>query len=187
MKGLIQFFLLVILVTFISRANAGLLIEPVVGYNLGASIDTDIDGVGEVDGGTGVSYGGRLGYTNLGLQLGVDYLKSTLSMDDDFVDEDVNFTEMAAFVGFKFPVLLRVYAGYIFSSNADTEVAGSKIEYSEGSGTKVGIGFTGLPFVNINVEYRSGKFDTLESGGVEVDSSATYKSLMLSASVPFDI
>jgi len=187
MKGIIQALILIVFVTFISQAQAGLLIEPVVGYNLGAKVDTDVDGVGEVSGGTGPSYGGRLGYTTLGLQLGFDYLKSTLAMDDDLVDEDVNLTEMGAFVGFKFPVLLRVYAGYIFSAKADTEVAGSKLEYTDGSGTKVGIGFTGLPFVNINVEYRSGKFDTLESGGVEIDSKATYSSLMLSASLPFDI
>jgi len=187
MKGIIQTFLLVFLVTFISRANAGLLVEPVLGYNLSGSMTTDIGGFEDVSGGTGLGMGARLGYTNLGLQVGVDYLKSSITMDDDTVDEAINMTEMGAFVGFKFPVLLRVYAGYIFSANADTEVGTAECKFSEGSGTKFGVGFTGLPFINVNVEYRSGSFDKTEVNDVEVDSDSTYKALMLSLSLPLDL
>lgn len=171
---------------FANTARADLLIEPVVGYNFNAVADFE-DGE-RYSGGTGPSYGGRLGYQNLGLQLGVDYLKSSLDMDDNDFDKNIEASEWGAFVGFKFPILLRVYAGYIFSATGDTEdSANNKYEFSKGSGYKAGIGFTGLPFVNINVEYRSGTFDEIKINGDEADGGANYQAIMIGLSLPFAI
>src|SRR5690606_12288700 len=105
-------------------------------------------------GGNGGAYGGRLGYQNLGFQLAIDYLNSTIDMGDDDIKSDLKTSEWAAFVGFEFPILFRVYAGYIFSANGETEDANGELDLNKGSGTKVGVGFTGLPFIDINFEYR---------------------------------
>lgn len=171
---------------FASTARADLLIEPVVGYNFNAVVD--FEGGERYSGGTGPSFGGRLGYQNLGLQLGLDYLNSSLDLDDEDIDKNIDSNEWAAFVGFKFPIFLRVYAGYIFSATAETEDSlGQEYEFSKGSGYKAGIGFTGLPFVNINVEYRSGTFDEIEVDGAEADNSADFQSIMIGLSLPFAI
>jgi hypothetical protein len=185
MKGIIQTFLLIILVTFVSRTNAGVLIEPVVGYNLGTSFD--VENSDEYTGGTGLAYGARLGYQQLGLQLGLDYLNSSVDMNDDDFDKNVDMSEWAAFVGFEFPILFRVYAGYIFSASGTTELGGADIELNKGSGTKVGVGFTGLPFVDLNIEYRTGSFKEYDSGNTTFDDKTSYKSIMLSASLPFNL
>jgi hypothetical protein len=149
-------------------AQAGLLVEPLIGYNFNYKIDDDK--------GHGRAFGGRLGYQNLGLQLGIDYLNSTIEIKDS--SEDFKSNEWAAFVGYQFPLFFRVYAGYIFS--ADGELG--SLEAKEGSGTKLGVGFTGLPFVAINFEYRSGKFEKINSTSIDTD----FSSFLISLSVPLN-
>jgi len=165
-------------------ARAALLIEPVVGYNLGTKLD--VQHADNYSAGTGGSYGGRLGYQNFGLQLGLDYLKSSIDMGTDDFKKNISMSEFGAFAGFEFPILLRVYAGYIFSGNADTKSDNNEsYKMSKESGMKVGIGFTGLPFVDLNIEYRKGTFDQLKIDGVEQDdTTVSYSSVMFGASIP---
>ncbi|MBY0517757.1 MAG: porin family protein [Bacteriovoracaceae bacterium] len=170
---------------FSFAAQADLLIEPAVGFNLGTKFS--FEGGSDYTGGKGASYGGRLGYQNLGLQLGLDYLKSSIDMNDSALDKNVDTSEWGAFAGFKFPVLLRVYAGYIFSATGTTKSSGTDVELNKGSGYKAGIGFTGLPFVNINLEYRAGSFSEWKSGTTTNEKSVDYSSIMLGLSLPFTI
>lgn len=182
-----QLFILILAFLVIKPASAGLLIEPVIGYSLG-KFELDDPSLDE-EKATGPSIGGRLGYQNLGFQLGLDYLRSTLNVDDNDYKEDFVSNEFAAFVGFEFPVLLRVYAGYIFAATGESEAdfgAGKgKIEVSEGSGMKIGVGFTGLPFVDINFEYRKGTFGKTEFGGTDQDVDTNFSAFMIGASLPF--
>jgi len=167
--------------------QAGILIEPVVGFSIGELITVDPnDPVDDYRDYTDVSYGGRLGFQYGGLQMGADYLKSTLSFEkEDWKDSTIN--EWAWFVGYKFPALLRLYAGYIFSATGEATYVGSKLNFIEGSGSKFGIGFTGFPFVNINLEYKKGVFGDVDVGGVKIGAEQSYHSYMLSFSVPIFI
>lgn len=179
-----QLFILVLAFLMIKPAEAGLLLEPVLGYSVGKIEGDDID-----DKFTGPSIGGRVGYQNLGLQLGIDYLRSNLNIDNNDFKEDAVVSEFAGFVGFEFPILLRVYAGYIFSATGDSKIkVGSseeKVKLSEGTGTKLGVGFTGLPFVDINFEYRRGSFGETKIGGMKLDGDTDYSAYMIGVSLPF--
>jgi len=171
------------------ESKADLLIEPLVGFNVGEKLK--IDG-GEQYKGNGVGFGGRLGYQNLGFQLGLDYLKSSLKMTDSDFKSNLETSEWAGFVGFKFPILLRIYAGYIFSATGEASkynngTSTDKLQFSNGTGSKVGIGFTGLPFLSINLEYRSGKFDEYKFGGTKGTETTKYSSYLLSLSVPLTL
>jgi hypothetical protein len=185
-KNLKPLIVLLSILGFSSFSQAGLLVEPVVGYTLNNKFEseyTTVDGVS----GTGPSIGGRLGYQNMGFQLGVDYLRSALTIDEPGLDDSVSMTEWAGFVGLKLPILLRVYLGYILSANAEGETsAGSKLEFSKGSGVKVGVGFTGLPFININLEYRKGTFDEFKIAGIKSDTEIDYSAVMLGVSLPLN-
>ncbi len=171
---------------FLSPARAALLIEPVVGLNLGTKLDVDSgDDTDSYGSGGGIGYGGRLGYQQLGFQFGLDYLASSVDLGEDDVDKNLSMSEWGAFAGFEFPVLVRVYAGYIFSATAETTIDDEKYEFSNGSGMKAGIGFTGIPFLDINLEYRRGTFDEAKVAGDEdEDVSADYQSVLLSLSLP---
>lgn len=183
-----QLFILILAFLIIKPASAGLLIEPVVGYNYG-NFDTDSSGV-DKEKMSGTSYGGRLGYQNLGFQLGLDYLNSNMNIDDNDYSK-LSSSEWAGFVGFEFPILLRVYAGYIFSANGNTKYdaglgAGKqKIKLEGGSGTKLGVGFTMLPFLDINVEYRRVSWDDYKFAGSKIDDKAFYDTVMVGLSLPF--
>jgi hypothetical protein len=178
-----QLFILVLAFLIIKPASAGLLIEPLVGFSKGELITDSGSGKDKWDF-TGMSYGGRLGYQQLGFQLGLDYLNSNNNVDDNDWDSYTS-SEWAGFVGFEFPVLLRVYAGYIFSATGEGEYSNQNFDLIEGSGTKFGVGFTGLPFVDINLEYRSVTYGDAELGGTKLGYEQTYDAYMLSFSLPF--
>jgi hypothetical protein len=180
MRKLSQLGLLVALFFSLTQAaQASLLVEPLIGYNFNGKLGTDASR------GSGTSYGGRLGYQNMGFQLGLDYLNSTMDYGRGWGNNaDFTSNEYGIFVGYKFPILVRVYAAYIFSANGEV----GSYELSEGSGTKIGAGFTGLPFVNINLEYRRGTFGKSQVSGQAANNSANvdFSALLLSLSLPLN-
>ncbi len=186
MKKITQLALLLATVLgFTSQANAALLIEPVVGYSYGKLNGELDDGVEKqkMDESTkGLSYGGRLGYQNFGFQLGLDYLASNMTSDG----EDFKTSEYGGFVGFEFPVLFRIYAGYVFGGNGTLGGDDGDLKLKKATGPKIGVGFTLLPFLDINLEYRR-----ITYGTYDLDSTTTfdadYSATMLSFSLPFTI
>ena len=62
------------------------------------------------------------------------------------------------FVGYELPIMLRAWATYFFDSNWDFD-GGEKTEFTT---IALGVGFTGLPFVSLNAEYRLNTFDSDE-------------------------
>lgn len=190
MKKIAQLALLLALVLgAFQSANAALLLEPQVGFSLGSKLDFK-DGE-KYSGGMGLSYGGRVGYQNMGLQLGLDYLASSVDMDDKDFKSNVKTSEWAAFAGFRFPILVKVYAGYIFSATGDSKVdvlgSSQNLDLSNGSGYKLGVGYTLLPFVDLNLEYRQGTYGEYKVGGTKIKEDVNFSSYLLSVSLPFTI
>lgn len=186
---ILQLFILVLAFLIIPQSQAGVLLEPVLGYSFGKF---EIDGPNTSEEKTnGVSMGGRLGYQNLGFQLGLDYLRSSLNVDDNDFKENLNTSEWALFAGFEFPILLRVYAGYIFSATGESETDSGTgkedLKFSDGTGMKLGVGFTGLPFVDINVEYRKGTYGEDKIGATKSDRDTDFSAIMIGVSLPFVI
>lgn len=183
-----QLFILILAFFVIKPAKAGLLLEPVVGYS---SISKFKIGVPDssTEQGSGPSYGGRIGYQNLGFQLGLDFLRSSYEMEDKDFKDDLVSNEYAGFVGFEFPILFRVYVGYIFAANAETKADDGlgTIEankFTDGTGMKLGVGFTGLPFIDINLEYRKLTFGEYKAGGVKANVDTDVNTYMISLSLP---
>jgi hypothetical protein len=187
LKKIVQLTLLLSLILGYSfQSQAALLIEPLLGYSFGsATLENKTAGLTDTDKESinGVSYGGRLGYQNLGFQLGLDYLSSRMSLNGD----DFNTGEWGGFVGFEFPILVRVYAGYIFSGTADYKTDTTDIGLSGGTGAKFGIGFTMLPFLDLNIEYRAVKYDMEEDVSPGRDLNLDYSAIMVGISLPFTI
>lgn len=183
MQRLIPF---IMLLFTLSTAHAALLIEPVVGYNFGKGDFEGNEAFDEISlNANGVGFGGRLGYQYLGLQLGLDYLSSTLDLGDKSFKKSARTSEFGAFVGFEFPVFFRVYGGYIFSATGETETDNDEYEFTEGSGPKVGIGFTGFPIIDVNLEYRRISYGKVEESGAEKEIDVYYNAIFLGLSAPF--
>ncbi|EPZ50325.1 outer membrane protein beta-barrel domain protein [Bacteriovorax sp. BAL6_X] len=152
------------------QAQAGIYVEPYLAYNI----------LGETDGDdtTGTNIGGRLGYSlPMLVSFGLDYNMGSYTIDSALGDVDADTTNLGAFVAVDLPILLRGYASYYFSSDIDT----GSVSY-DGSGIAVGVGFTMLPFVSLNLEYRAMSYDG--SGAV---SDFDAKEILVGISVPLDL
>ena len=156
-------------------SHAGLLIEPVIGYNFTSKTSTSEK---NYNAGDGLGYGGRLGFTSEnGFQIGADYLKSEINMGSNDFDKDISEEDLGAFLGYKFQRLFRVYGTYIFSATGDTKISEKNENLENGTGFKFGVGCTILPFLDVNLDYRKVGFNK----DIAVDS------MMLSLSLPINL
>lgn len=164
------------------------MLEPYVGYAFsGGGDDTTV---------TGPMAGLRTGLTfPLGLQVGAEYFRTSQNLEVDGSDTDVDYEQsgVGAFVGFDAPVLpIRFWGTYFFDSEVELDpsigIPGlfTLDKYTEGSGYKVGVGFTGLPFLSINLEWQSIAYDAVEINGTSVDitDGGDFETILLSVSLP---
>lgn len=174
MKKLIMLTLMLGLST---NAFAGFLIDPYIGTGSfvgsfdaanAAAEGNDIKDAEE----SWTAVGSRVGYSFLLLSAGVDYQMATIDGDSS--------TNLSAFVGVDLPILLRFWGEYFINSDVEEE-SGTTIDFTDGYG--LGIGFTGLPFVSLNLEAQYLNYE-IESSGLEYDYATV--SYLLSVSLPLD-
>lgn len=167
--------ILILGLLFSLNSIAGISIEPLVGYDFGTELD--VSGGKKYYGGGGLGYGGKLGFEKdkHGFSGGVDFLRSTVNMANNDVDKDITLDEWGVYLGFKLPVLFKFYGAYIFSASGDTEIE-SRNRNLSGSGWKLGIGSTIIPFIDMNLDYREISFDDID-----------YSSFMFSLSWPIHL
>jgi hypothetical protein len=165
-----------------ASASASLLIEPHVGYNVYGNGDTTTATISY----NGAQYGGRLGMQYFGLMGGLDYTKSSFTYKTLSSGVSTNYDEkrdqLGVFVGYNLPILLRAWVGYNFSDKVTDKSDGS---WESGNGMEFGIGFTGLPFLSINMEYRTSTYNKADTGVISPKNET--KEVVLSISAPFTI
>lgn len=192
---------MVMMAAMSTGANAALLIEPHIGYNVSGSGDTAIDDANmEVDY-SGLQYGLRAGWQYLGFMVGLDYTTSNPEIESTFtvpavpgfsqtVKNDFKKKEIGVFAGYNLPILLRAWAGYYFDVEAKSENESDLIESGakmSGSGMELGVGFTGLPFVSLNLVYRNTSFDEFKDSEGTDKIKLNASEIVLGASIPFTL
>lgn len=161
---------------FVNTAQAGFLIEPYVGTG---QFKSTVDFAGQDEETDSITaMGARVGYGFLGtIYAGIDYAQQTTTVGDD----DATMTNMAAFVGVDLPILLRAWAKYYLTSSfAEKEF--DKTDFSDGYA--IGVGFTGLPFVSLNLELQTINY-VLDFSGTDVDVNTA--ATIFSVSLPLDL
>lgn len=156
--------------------KAGILVDPYVGFGTSKSTLDATSSNFDEDTQTAKFVGGRLGYSAFLFSAGIDYQ----IMDDDEVDQK----NISAFVGFDLPILLRVWAEYFIDSDFESDKL-TDVEFKDGY--SLGAGFTGLPFISINLEVQTMNYDAkIKALGNQQDEvqSAAY---ILSVSLPLDL
>lgn len=172
--------LLILSVFCMGQASAGLLIDPYVGAGRAASAITTPSGyplsVSDPDATSTSSIGSRLGYSFLLFSAGIDY--EMLKADKD------NITNTSLFVGVDLPILFRFWAEYMLSSKLDAD---SGIDFDFQNGYSIGAGFTGLPFVSINLELATLNYQYgVSYSGTDYDFDYKIGVTTLSVSLPLD-
>lgn len=155
-------------------ANADVLLDPYLGYVISGSNT----GGAKV---TGNDLGVRLGFNTLGFGLGIDAtLSGTYKYESSGVSTDATPSHQGVFVSYAFPILVRGYATYFVNS----KLSSGAFTY-KGTGTKIGVQFTGLPLVAIGLEVLTSKYTDLEFSGSTVSISETETQTRLAISAPF--
>lgn len=157
-------------------AQADILLEPYLGYYTGTSKQTGTSDTKD----KGVGYGGRIGYQQLGFMLGVDYQTGSWTTDSN-PSSDLTPTNMGAFVGYNFPLMVRVYAEYILSAKVAAKQGGASHDFT-GSGMKVGLGFRLIPLLSLNLEYISNSLDKFD--GSSISNKVTHNIIGVTLSAP---
>jgi hypothetical protein len=177
-------------------SQAGILVEPYLGYVDGKSEGTYTPAIAALIGQPGGSskesgtmMGLRLGYKYMIAWGALDFATGSLKSKDDTSTDDLTPTQLGATFGVELP-LIRGFVGYIFDNKAKFKQDTGDIDVS-GTAIKVGAGLKMIPFVAINLEYVINDFKKAKSNGVESNFSDTYSSftsnyMMLSASAPFN-
>lgn len=183
--------ILTLLSSFVAaEAHAGVLVEPMVGYQFGDGDEGSTDHTY-----SGPFLGGRLGYQTLGLMLGLDYRLATFEDKAEntagVTKDDQKQQKIGAFVGYNLPIMLRAWASYYFdvSTEDDDSRNANKGDKYSGDGIGLGIGFTGLPFISLNLEYHSFSYDEFENASTGSKSSVSdfdASEILFSVSLPLD-
>lgn len=160
----IQVAILIQCLLFSITSCAGISIEPIIGYNLGSEVQ--VNNGQDYQWGKGIGYGGKFAFENdktHGLAFGLDFLKSDIDVLK--IDKNVKTNDLGVYLGYKLPALFKFYGEYIFSSSGDTEIEGAH-RYLSGTGWKLGMGTTIIPFLDLNLDYRKITYDKLDFSGV---------------------
>jgi hypothetical protein len=190
-------------VAFVAPAKASILIEPYAGYsseNFALELANNSGPVKFTM--SGLDYGARLGYAFPMLFIAADYNAAT-GMASTIADKPASATGYTAdpfdrtdifgVVGVRVP-MLQAYVGYGFSSSLTYKLQSGDQKFT-GTSFKAGVGYTGLPFVAVNVEYLMTTYTKYNSGGTDYSvgdsangsaySKASGSAIMLNLSVPF--
>jgi len=159
-------------------AQAGILLEPYFSYILSGKSSADSSAKT-----TGSVMGARVGWSMLGFSVGLDaLLTGTLTTKSDTSSDEIKPSGYGLFVAYAFPIMVRGYLSY-FPSYV------GKLDSTEltGSGNKLGVQFTGLPFIAIGLEAETVKITKAKTGGTttDFDNTITFTNLVISA--PFNL
>lgn len=164
---------------FTGAANADLLIEPHIGFEAGKFSSAEATASGN-------SIGARIAYkfplfvwVGLDADMGVSgKYKPVLG-----TEADMKRNSYYGVLGVNLPILLRGWIGYGIS---DQFVIDSPVNSTmKANSTKIGLGFTFLPLVSLNVEYIKGTVSEITGGTLANSSpSTTSESFLVSLSLP---
>ncbi|MBP9674868.1 MAG: hypothetical protein KBD63_07195 [Bacteriovoracaceae bacterium] len=176
--------LCLLLTSSLSHA-VGILLDPSLGYLLGNTNELNADR----------SYNG----INLGIKAaatfeftpkffvfgGLDgtYGSTNREAGGGFSEASYDEKNFGLVVGLMTPFMLRGWATYIFSSDFEDAVGNSY----KGNGFRLGVGFTGLPIVSLNLEYQRLNYDEKQFGATKTRSALSGSNQLDTSAVVFSV
>jgi len=177
------------------QANAGVIVEPFVGYDQSTLKTTTTAGASDGSTNSGLDYGARLGYRfNQGFWVAAEYAGGSGKSKSDTAgveDSDYSKSAMGAVFGYS-TGRWNFWGGYGFSDTITVKQSGAADMDITGTNLKVGAGFRAASNVSVNLEYIMPKYTKIKASGMEFDVDSIYSKFdtsgaMLSVSFPFDL
>lgn len=161
----------------------GLFVEPFGGYGIGSG-DTTVAFLGtsaSVPGDySGLSFGARAGLSVGPIFAGGEYVINKMTYTILAADSDIDWKSVGALIGFRAPLVgFRIWGTYYVSASVNTTL-------TDESGYGAGIGFNLLPYVAVNLEYRTYEASlTTNNGGLSLKASLDATLFIGTVSIPF--
>ena len=171
---------LLFFILFLSNSLlADVVFDPYIGTPFGTAkledqIESDISGLG---------IGGRVYYEYFNFFGGIDLKLSANNADSP--DRDYEQNQLGLLGGVQFPFApIRVWTSFYFLDVMSVSPSG--YDY-KGGGYAFGLGFSPLPFMSINMEYKGSTYDEVEkpAGDEMLTNEAELSSLFISLSFLF--
>lgn len=185
---------MVLLALQIKEAQAGVLLEPFLGYDQAGMTVVTAGGTDVSSTNSGMDYGARAGYRfSQGMWLSAEYsLGSGNGKPKNAGQEDSTYTKsaMSALVGYD-QGSFRFWGGYGVSEKLTFKDSTGETNLM-GTNFKAGFGYKPTPDFSVNLEYLVPKYTKFNTGGADADvdtafSKLTGSSIQLSLSLPFDL
>lgn len=160
MKKILIFCFTFFLLIGSSCVTANLLLEPHVGYNIYGNADYNTFKTNF----NGTQFGARLGEQYLGFMGGLDFTYSLYTSKSTSLagnsTANVSRNQYGIFAGYNMPMFLRCWLSYYLLDKS----TGSTNSWNKGSAIEFGVGFTLLPFLSLNFEYRTSNYTSSNAG-----------------------
>jgi len=161
------------------QAKADLLLEPYLNILISGK-DSETSNTY-----SGNELGARIGWSNLGLTLGLDVLGlGVIKVKGTTGSVDLKPSGIGVFISYTFPILVRGYLSYFPTYTGKVDSINFE---STGSGSKIGLQYTGLPFVYLGLELESisNKSRVLNGSKADYDRSLSFTHFTVSAPFSF--
>ena len=186
-------FTIVLLLLLPVSAQGGVLVEPFLGLTVSGSQELSYSNSALNDDASydsGTSFGVRLGYDYLGWMFGLDYRINSFNGEGDSGGSTYDFNQTSnvasLFVGFQFPMMFRIYAGFGVSGSGTLEYGVFDYDVEDVSQTTLGFGYSILPTLAVNLEVVNYTFaDISDSSGTYSNVELVGDHILLSVSAPF--
>ncbi|MDH5580874.1 MAG: outer membrane beta-barrel protein [Bdellovibrionales bacterium] len=167
-----KFLMLFLFIVFIPNSHADIFLEPHL--SLGIIGDATESGGGNKEYDTSdVNLGLKAGYSVMMFNFGIDYTIGQQTWEIEApsnaaglgLKEEFDSRTWGLFGGVEFPILLRAWVTYYFDAkleDTNENPTFDKDDELSGSGFGLGLGYTLLPLLSINIEYRSFTYDTFK-------------------------
>lgn len=175
-------------------SQAGVLLEPYVGYGIGNSKITQSSGSSQKSDLSALEAGLRLGLRHRGFWVAADGGFGLSGKAKPSSGDSSDFTSMTvgATVGYDFMNRLRLYAGMGFLDSVEfKDSTGTKTTFYNGTPLKVGVGYWVYHHVCLNLEYGSHDYKKVKGDGYDASlsdagiSSVKSETYTLNLSFPF--
>lgn len=183
---------LLFFVFFSTHAQAGLMIEPILGTQSGTVSCTIVGGVPCDATVSGTKLGLHLGYKFMPmLWVAGNYEMNSGSTKNAAGTDNTTQNILGVDAGLDFILGIRAFVGLGLTNDLTVKATGGDVKF-KGTTTKIGASFSPIPFFSFNLEYYMDKFTKVESAGVSYDVSTLYSKFeanrtVLSVSMPFDL
>ncbi len=187
---LVVFCLLSVVWSF-EPALGDVVLEPYAGYDMGKMKFLSVAGLsGSEWESSGFAFGARVSYTIPMLFFSLDYnseMGSARRTSPSSLNSDTSGSTLFLLMGMNLP-LLRGWLGYgLMQETTFKSVPNVGDMTATGSGLKVGLSYSGLSFMAVNLEYIRKSFLAVKTSASEVNADGTGDIVRLSVSVPINL